>query len=1031
MPRLLLFALYLLLTISAQAQQRLAAARQRSYLTKVFRLTDEQTRHLYQHGLSAARPEFFTQPVDSFPTDSLRPARPLPLGYYLVAYTEGPQLVYWLRSVSDREVVVVDNQVDLTLVVRDSLGRLLDDARVLLARRPVPFDAATRSYRLAKAGRSGLVAVTQAGRTTFHVVEKQTSSTRDYWQRQPLTHKMLWTARRLSFGFPLGYLTKPVWNLGRDLKHASYVSTGLVGLLRSTVNPDVRDERQSWRRQRQRNRWSSYVALSKPKYRPTADTLRLKVRLLRRPSGRPGRQPLTLWMGGGYGQPEKKLTVLQPVRPGSYEYALPLTDTLGLRADTRVGFRLADPRGRTLASGHFQLEDYELKSTRYTLRPAEKEHRRGQPQALFLRGTDSNELNLLDARVQVSVTPRSTLGPFPQRQQFLPDTLWTRSQALDATGETRLNLPTTTFPAAEFDYAVRATILNSDNERRTESLVVPYRLDPGKLQVELVGDSVRLTFQQLGKSVKHAGRLRITNGRELGHAALFAGPVTLPLTLPVDPRAKSYELTDADHRSALLGLNETNGGLALRSDRTRDSVVLSVDNPRRLSFWYYVYRGNTLVKRGYGPALELRAAAPGTETWAVSLHYLWGEELRTAEYSVPLPQRQLVVRTEQPEVAYPGQKIQLNFTVTDGGGRPVPNADLTAYAYTSKFGQSRPVEELPSFEPPVVGRVSKRRFALGTTFENSRAAAGRQQLAWQQWRHQLGLDSLRFYEFLYPASGAFYEYQPAPGGLTQLAPFVVDSGRVQPPIAVYLDGVPVYVHQVNQQDPYSLVAEPGGHTLSIRTATRLVTLQNVYLRHLHKLTLSIDVNQPCAEMTVEKRGPLLSEAEKLVLTRSLVVIDNSYYSFGSLRQGNVLRPLRTPSYSSVGHYSLSGPFRPDSVLLRRSDGLRRRFLFEPLYRYDFAPGLVKMTSLDAKQATLFHNLNSAGFSAALPLSDFALTEAAFQARYMPAPTSWTPAPRRPTYNFRTPLLTPVGQGRLEVRLPRARPMPRPATGFRP
>ncbi|TGE24360.1 hypothetical protein E5K00_03855 [Hymenobacter aquaticus] len=1019
MPRLLLFALYFLLTIPAPAQQRLAGARQRSYLTKVFRLTDEQTRHLYLHSLSAARPEFFTQPVDSFPTDSAWRQRPQPPGYYLVAHTEGPQLVYWLRCVTDREVVIVDNQVDLTLVVRDSLGRPLEDARVALARRPVPFDAATRAYRLAKRGRSGLLAVTQAGRTTFHLVEKQQHSG-NYWRQQPLGRQLLRGGRRLVFGFPLGYLTKPVWSLGRDLQHASYAYFGPVGLLRSAFSADVRNERQSRREQQeQQQRWTSYVALSKPKYRPSADTLRLKVRLLRRPSGRPGRQPLTLWLGGGYGQPEKKLTVLRPTRPGSYEYTLPLTDTLGLRADTRVGFRLDNRRGQTLARGNFQLEDYELKSTRYTLRVAEKEHRRGQPQAVFLRGTDSNDLNLLDARVRLSVTPRAPLGPFTQRQLFLPDTLWTRSQALDATGETRLNLPAGIFPAAEFSYAVGAVFLNADNERRTETTTVPYGLDPGQLHVELAADSVRLRFVVQGQSVPHPARLEVVNGRELGASRLFAGPVQLPLTLPVDPRAASYELTDEEHRSVELELDETNAGLAVRSDRTHDSIFISVDNPRRLRFWYFVYRANTLVRRGYGPDLQLNTTAPGSATWAVSVHYLWGEELRTAEYSIPLPQRQLVVRAEQPEVAYPGQRIRLQYTVTDGGGRPVPGVDLTSYAYTSKFGQAQREQSLPSFEPPVVGRVSKRRFALQEGFDNSPADAGRQLLRWALWRHQLGLDSLRFYQFLYPAAGAFYQYEPAPGGLTQLAPFVVDSGRVEPPVAVYLDGVPVYVHEVNQNEPYSLVAEPGHHSLSIRTKTRLVTLDDVYLRHLHKLTLSLDVNQPCAELTVEKRRPLLTPEEELVLTRSLLVTEPDF-TYGSLRQGNVLRPVSRNGYRGVGSYSLAGPFRPDSVLLRRSDGLRRSFLFEPLYRYYFAPGLVKQTSLTlATQAQLFSALHSAGFPGSLPLADFALTEAAFKARYLPGNATWTPP--RPRYDFRIPQQTPAGQGRLEVRLP-----PRPA-----
>ena len=164
---LLLFVFLFLLHQPVRAQQPVAQARQQSYLTKVFRLTENQTRHLYEHGLQAAGPEFFTQLVDSFPTAKPRP-RPLPLGYYLQAHAEGPRLVYELRSETDREVLVIDNQVDLTLAVRDSLGQLLAGAQMALAGRPLPFDASTQTVRRAGGGRTGLVAVTQGCHTSFY-----------------------------------------------------------------------------------------------------------------------------------------------------------------------------------------------------------------------------------------------------------------------------------------------------------------------------------------------------------------------------------------------------------------------------------------------------------------------------------------------------------------------------------------------------------------------------------------------------------------------------------------------------------------------------------------------------------------------------------------------------------------------------------------------------------------------------------------------------------------------------------------------
>lgn len=1026
----------ILIPLFSSAQQRLAGARTRSYLTKVFQLTDAQTRRIYERGLEAVRPDFFTLPLDSFPTDEPQRARPLPAGYYLLARSEGPQLVYWLHTVTDRRLTLLDNQVDLTVLVRDSLGRLLPDARVLLpSGRALPFDEKLQAYRLSgNAARPGLLAVSQGGRTTFHTLDQTFPSRRGSRSRYPLTWRR--ALSRVAFGFPLGYLGRPVQSLVRQLRCASCSATGIVGLVRAAFSEDVREERRQERGQRSgRKAWVGYLVLSKPRYRPVADTLRLKARILRSHSGRPYRKPLELRLGVGYGSEGKKVAVLRPVRPGSYEYALPLTDTLGLRPDQTVRVLLTEPGrpGSVLSQASFRLEDYELSNTRYTLRAAETQHRRGTTQAVFLRGQDANELNLLDARVRLSVTPQS-VGRFPGRQVFVPDTLWTRAQPLDATGETRLNLPAAALPATDLTYKVHATFLNGDNERHTETAFVGYALDPGQLLLELRQDSVVARFAGAAeKSPPRRAVLEVQGPEQRGGTRILRrDTVMLPLAQPVNLRATRYRLSDAAGHEATLDLDAGNSGLLIRSERTSDSIRIMAENPRRLAFWFFLYRGNELVERGFGPSLQVARPAARPEPWYVSVHYFWAGELQVAEYNVPLPQHQLLIEADQPEVVYPGQKVALRYTVRDGQGRPVPGADLTAYAYTSKFSAPN-APTVPSFEPPVVGRVSRRRFALGAGFEGD-APEGRQLLPWGAWRRQLGLDSLRFYQFLYPEYGTFHEYQPAPGGITQLSPFVVDSGRVQPTVAVYLDGVPVYVAAVNGEEPFALVADSGRHTVAIRTPTHLVTLREVQLRHLHKLTLSIDPHQPCHELTVEKRGPVTRQ-EQEQLQRFLVLVERG--ASGEqvlLRQGNRLQPLgeglppgaypgrpRSTRYRDHnGLLHLGGPFRPDSVLLRRSDGLRRRFLLEPMYRYTFAPGLLKMRSVESPA---FGTLAEARtfLPLALPFNDFAYTEA--DLRPQPA-TNYYRAPQREPLLF-SPSTTPKGQGRLVVRLPAPPASPQP------
>ncbi|RZK54845.1 MAG: hypothetical protein EOO59_11070, partial [Hymenobacter sp.] len=154
----------------------------------------------------------------------------------------------------------------------------------------------------------------------------------------------------------------------------------------------------------------------------------------------------------------------------------------------------------------------------------------------------------------------------------------------------------------------------------------------------------------------------------------------------------------------------------------------------------------------------------------------------------------------------------------------------------------------------------------------------------------------------------------------------------------------------------------------------------------------------------EPRPALLTATEQLALYRSLVLVNSErQFNFSTLRQGARLRVLR----SNYGHdWQAAGPFRPDSVLLRRADGLRAKFLFEPLFVYSVRPQQLKMVSVEPSH---LRSLNSAGLPSLLPLADFALTEAAVR--------TWLSPAFEPEALLDEPTQTPPGQGRLALRLP--------------
>ncbi|HEX8660115.1 MAG TPA: carboxypeptidase-like regulatory domain-containing protein, partial [Hymenobacter sp.] len=148
--------------------------------------------------------------------------------------------------------------------------------------------------------------------------------------------------------------------------------------------------------------------------------------------------------------------------------------------------------------------------------------------------------------------------------------------------------------------------------------------------------------------------------------------------------------------------------------------------------------------------------------------------------------------------------------------------------------------------------------------------------------------------------------------------------------------------------------------------------------------------------------------ELLSLRRSLVVLDNTQLAAATLRQGPVLRPLVRGRLGNA----IGGPFRPDSALLRDAYGLRRKFLFEPLFRYSFGKNLLKMECVDGGE---LGPLNGTGHYYSLPLKGFAYTEADFKREPQWA-EAVTPDYLRAALDG--PYATPAGQGRLELRRPK-------------
>ncbi|MBF8965137.1 carboxypeptidase-like regulatory domain-containing protein [Pontibacter sp. FD36] len=913
LPLLLLF---LLLSIQAFAQGRLAKSQLRSPYTYIYRITDEQALKIYEKGPDVVKSSFFHTVVDSFAINKTY-TKPLPQGHYLYMHAQGPDLVYWLETKSKLQAKLLHLQPELALLVHDSMGQLVTDAEVMAGKQRVPFDSKTNTYRLKKGPKKGILSVSHSGLTFYEELTPQ----------HQYHYKPKWWQRLINT-WPIYYTWRPFRDVYRTIRWGE--PQGWIRRIASIFDEEYRLDKPE--------KYKGYLVTNKPLYQP-GDTVRYKAYVVNQ-NGRPVQYKAQLMLNG-YNIRRKKMGELAPYRKGAYEGWFVLHDSLNLRLDASYTLTLerTNKRGDELVRHSFTYEDYELKENKYTLRLAHEEHQAGVENQVHVRGTDANGLNLLDARVEVVVLTRQVFGSREQ-QVFVPDTLWKHSQALEAAGETSISIPATAFPKASLRYQVRADFLNSSNERSFQSAEASYTYLPGQLKLSLSQDSLLAQYLEGGKPMPHQAKLIAVDAK--GNKVLEQ-QVQLPYRLPVNPYVRRYILQTPEQEET-LALNPENALVQAYTDRSNDSLYFVLDNPRKLPYWYFVYRGDKLVYQGKGQERDFSytRALRGDDPYFVTLRYMWGGEIRSDEKVAPHRKYTLNVEVEAPQVVYPGQQSDLTVTVRDAKGKPVPNTDLTAYAITSKF-TAQGVPSLPSWDR-YKGRKSYQKLRL-----NNEAKAATQLMDWNAWSRRMGLDSIAYYNFLYPKQGIFTEYSLSRDSLTQFSPFVVDSGRVVPVHVVYLDRVPVYFSGTDVVPAYSFAADSGYHTIVMRTADKLVTLDSVYLRPYHKLVLSADLTPGTVPYAKEaERKDYLSTRERNNLHGYLMQVEHNFGSdLAYLKQGRrVLRiednPARNNHYYSATKSVLAGPFSPGYLQFTRYNRFNTSFELEAGYTYTFERELLKM-----------------------------------------------------------------------------------------
>lgn len=210
-----------------------------------------------------------------------------------------------------------------------------------------------------------------------------------------------------------------------------------------------------------------------------------------------------------------------------------------------------------------------------------------------------------------------------------------------------------------------------------------------------------------------------------------------------------------------------------------------MDNPQKIPFWFTVFSENKVIKKGYATRLDSVMSYSGNQPAYVRVNYIWAGEPQEEEVNAVSNEGRLNLEFKAPELVYPGQQVKMEVKVSGADEKPVAFTDVTAYAVTSKF-KGIPYTNLPDFKNVYTVRKQSPEIE-----EVSLETDGQLLLNWDKWGKTLGLDTIAYYQFTHPKE-IYTIAEPAKDSLTQVAPFVVKEGAVQPVHVVYIDEVPVF-----------------------------------------------------------------------------------------------------------------------------------------------------------------------------------------------------------------------------------------------
>lgn len=834
--------------------------------------------------------------------DSLLNTSTVAPGYYVMVTAAQNQLMYqFRRKVGIRAELIRLHNRDF-IQVKDASGKLIADATINIAGKPVAYDPGLKAYPI-RIKRKKRITIQRGNDIMFYRS-----------------------------------------NTGRIYSDATYRDSNNYGSYYNDYSgyhtPTVS--------------YKGYLVTHKPNYLP-GDTVKYKAYLLDAATNEPIKEVLDIYVEGA-----RKTAYIHPVLTqgdGVYFSEFVLGDSI--LPDQQYSLMIKGKESQAVFRQTFKVEDYLLDDTYLRVTTENRDtYQKGDSIHIYAYAYNANGLPLLDARLELYIRSGQVKLKKNNANTFIPDTILQQHFDVVPDGDTHMSFATGTLPDLEaMELLATVRLKNANNEIRDTTFSLPYNSNRTYLKVSELKDSLNVNLISNKKAISGKGFYK-RNG-------IFADSISYPYTLSFHYSDVNYTFFETDDTGGIVSrfhYDLSNDLIQIREDYFKDTAYFHILNPKKIWMRYAVYEGNKLLYYGHTDKdTSIRQLSRKDRTFTLIASYNWRNQAMSKQATAYKIKSKMLIDLRKSDIVYPGQKDSVHISLKDLDDKGIANTNVTVLAFNAKFKEdfTARLESSGYIQP---GLSEAKRYRSMSNVSDFRSYHF--QKVNPRWSALLGLDTNFFYRNIYrdTADCVLYSFNTQDTAYAQVAIYVKEEGQYVQPDLVYADSRLAYARVANLgTDPDALRVKETTQSLSFRSARALYHISKVQLKAGTKTNIfingdSIAYNTPYSkEMQVSKSSypDSLNQYEREALANALFYYKNEYNTPFLVRQKerlflsapgpafvNSFNPYTRKSNNQL--YAIGPLDAGDSLLFFQQGNVKTSIIPELNFNYSLRPGMMRM-----------------------------------------------------------------------------------------